>query len=113
VAAVVLVAQAAEGGCCKPSLARVYVTASSPFPIYPTPVIRQLVADRLVQSLARGELKRLTVAVELASNPSLIFCDEVGGTVGSHYQTGPPHFCSDKWMAVLRTQSGGSRRQPH
>jgi ABC-type glutathione transport system ATPase component len=41
---------------------------------------RQVVSDRLVHSLARGELKRLTVAVEMASNPSLVFCDEVGGS---------------------------------
>ena len=34
-------------------------------------------ADRRVSSLGKGELKRLTVGVELAANSSLLFCDEV------------------------------------
>lgn len=35
-----------------------------------------LIADRRVSTLARGELKRLTIGVELAGNPPLLFLDE-------------------------------------
>jgi ABC-type multidrug transport system ATPase subunit len=36
----------------------------------------EALADRLISSLARGERKRLTIGVELASNPSLVWLDE-------------------------------------
>lgn len=39
--------------------------------------------DRLVGSLSRNEAKRLTIGVELASAPSLLFVDEVCAWVAS------------------------------